>query len=105
MQPLPSLDCLPYHSLPVVNGREYLWYGARQVRTKQSLLLSESLRDHGSHQQPIVVEDFVREDEGDDEDKDKDEHEHEHEDKDEDEHEDGDGEDEGEDEGNESEEV
>lgn len=37
-----------------------------QIRIKQSALPSRALRDCGSHQQPIIVENFVRENEDED---------------------------------------
>jgi len=37
---------------------------AGQWRTKQPTLPFETLRDRGSHEEPIVVEDFVHEEEG-----------------------------------------
>ena len=37
---------------------------AGQWRTKQPTLPFETLKDQGSHQEPIIVEDFVREEEG-----------------------------------------
>ena len=62
-------DCHPDH-LPYVILLGVLRFVGGQWRIKQVAPPPRSLRDHGSHQQPIVVEDFVCEEEGEDEDED-----------------------------------